>query len=122
MNTNRLRFGIFILYFLVSFSNDNLQATESDWHIGFEFELPYIGIMNEDPYNGGVERANRTFQDEFYYDPRMQEDTVRGVQAELTKALHKYNLYRPHKALNNLTPMCYIQNCISETLSQSHIL
>lgn len=73
-------------------------------------------------YNGGVERGNRIFQDEFYYDPRMQEDSVRGIQASLTKALHKYNHYRPHKALHNLTPMCYIQNCISETPSQSHML
>ncbi len=49
------------------------------------------------------------------------EDSVRGMQAALTKAVHKYNTYRLHKNFNKLTPMAYIKNTLSETsiLSQS---
>ena len=73
-------------------------------------------------YNGGVERGNRTFREEFYDRANFLEDSVRGIQSALTKAVQKYNTYRPHRNLNGFTPMQYIQNVQSETLRLSQTM
>lgn len=86
-----------------------------------EINLPLIVLPPKKPeYNGGVERGNRTFREEFYNRPDLLEDSVRGIQAELHKAVLKYNAYRPHRHLNGLTPMQYIHTHLSESNSQSH--
>jgi putative transposase len=59
-------------------------------------------------YNGGVERSNRTFREDFYN----QLDYIDGigdVKYQLKQALKKYNDYRPHQKLDNLTPSEYIK-------------
>ena len=38
----------------------------------------------------------------------MLEDSLRDIHALLTKAVNIYNTYRPHKNLDNLTPMAYL--------------
>ena len=73
-------------------------------------------------YNGGVERANRSFREEFYNLSNLLEDTVTGIQAELHKAVQKYNAYRPHFALKGLTPLQYIQNDYPEPFTQSQTM
>ena len=86
-----------------------------------ELNIPLIVLPPASPkYNGGVERANRIFREGFYNMP-MLEDSVRGIQAELTKAVNTYNTYRPHKNLNNLTPMEYLKLNHLEDLNTSHI-
>lgn len=70
-------------------------------------------------YNGGVERGNRIFREEFYALSTLLADSVREIAAELKKALQKYNTYRPHKNLKGLTPMQYIQNNLEETSNVS---
>jgi len=71
-------------------------------------------------YNGGVERSNGIFRNEFYNDPRRTEYTVTGTRRELLKAVEKYNNYRPHFALKGLTPMEYIKSVQETTvLSQN---
>jgi len=76
-----------------------------------ELGIPLIVLPPKKPtYNGGVERGNRTFREEFYNKNNMLADSIGGIRAELTKALHKYNTYRPHKNLNGLTPMEYVEN------------
>ena len=60
-------------------------------------------------YNGGVERANRTFREEFYDEPEVLADSIGALRFDLKNAATKYNTYRPHFALNGQTPMEYIQ-------------
>lgn len=75
-----------------------------------ELGIPLIVLPPKKPeYNGGVERGNRTFREEFYNKSDLLADSVRGIQAELSKAVTKYNTYRPHRNLKGLTPMEYIQ-------------
>lgn len=67
-------------------------------------------------YNGGVERGNKTFREEFYNLSSLQADSVGAIQNELVKAVDKYNTYRPHFALQGLTPMAYIQQLAKEAV------
>ena len=60
-------------------------------------------------YNGGVERANRTFREDFYDEPEILADSIGALRFDLKNAVTKYNTYRPHFALNGQTPMEYIR-------------
>lgn len=83
--------------------------------------LPLIVLPPRKPeYNGGVERGNRIFREEFYNRSDLLEDSVRGMQAELNKAIVKYNTYRPHRNLKGMTPMEYIKTTLSEASNLSH--
>ena len=80
-----------------------------------ELGIPLIVLPPKKPqYNGGVERGNRIFREEFYNRSDLLDDSVRGIQASLNKALIKYNTYRPHRNLKGLTPMQYIQTSFHE--------
>jgi len=76
-----------------------------------ELNIPLYVLPPAKPtYNGGVERSNRTFREEFYNLPSLLADSIGALRAELKNALRKYNTFRPHYALDGLTPMEYIQN------------
>lgn len=76
--------------------------------------IPLIVLPPAKPkYNGGVERANRTFREEFYDRP-MLADSLGAIRAELGKATEKYNRYRPHFALDGLTPIQYLNQTLRE--------
>jgi len=74
----------------------------------------YVLPPKRPQYNGGVERGNRTFREEFYARRNLLADSVRAINAELQKAVKKYNTYRPHFSLKGLTPMQYLHNNLSE--------
>jgi transposase InsO family protein len=63
------------------------------------FELP----PRSPKLNGRVERANRTYRDEFYNCSNAT-PTVAGFQSHLRRWEHIYNHVRPHQALGLLTP------------------
>jgi transposase InsO family protein len=84
-------------------------------------EIPLVVLPPRRPdYNGGVERGNRTFREEFYNQNNLLANNITEMRSELEKALWKYNNYRPHAHLNGATPMEYeyIQtNCNSKAVS-----
>lgn len=57
--------------------------------------------------NGRVERANRTYKEEFY-DCSDATPTVAGFRQELRAWEHTYNHIRPHQALGYLTPAGFL--------------
>lgn len=83
--------------------------------------IPLIVLPPKKPtYNGGVQRGNRTFREEFYDKASLLADSLGAIRAELTKALQKYNSYRPHRNLKGLTPMQYVHNALNgDLLSQN---
>lgn len=86
-----------------------------------ELNIPLMVLPPSKPtYNGGVERANRIFREEFYARPSLLADTIRAMRQELGKAISIYNFFRPHFALKGLTPMQYINNTQTETSKKSH--
>lgn len=95
------------------------QFEEACAELGFElFVLP----PSKPKYNGGVERGNRTFREEFYNRSDLLEDSVGGMQAALMKAVVKYNTFRPHFSLNGLTPRQYLYINHPNVLSQSQTI
>lgn len=88
-----------------------------------KLNLPLIVLPPSSPkYNGGVERGNRIFREEFYACKNLLSDSVGAMRIELAKAVDKYNTYRPHARLKGMTPMEYIKNSYSEALYQSQII
>ncbi|WP_338453708.1 IS481 family integrase domain protein [Candidatus Bealeia paramacronuclearis] len=77
--------------------------------------IPLIVLSPKKPtYNGGVERGNRIFREEFYNQNKVLADSIASMRFELSQAVSKYNSYRPHRALKGLTPLQYIHSHILE--------
>jgi len=66
----------------------------------------YVLPPKRPQYNGGVERSNRIFREEFYAGNVLAE-SLGAFKYELDKAVKKYNSFRPHFNLNGLTPLQY---------------
>jgi putative transposase len=64
-------------------------------------------------WNGGVERGNRIFREEFYARNDIEAESIGAFKIELKKAVHKYNTYRPHFNLKGLTPMEYTNQILA---------
>lgn len=92
----------------------------SEFMLHFEEACADLGIAlyvlppKRPQYNGGVERGNRIFREEFYARKNMLADSVCSINVELQKAVYKYNSYRPHTNLNMMTPLSYIQSAYPE--------
>jgi IS30 family transposase len=73
----------------------------------------YVLPPSRPQYNGGIERGNRIFREEFYGRKDLHADSMGAFKIELQKAVHKYNSYRPHFNLNGLTPMEYTNHILA---------
>ena len=72
----------------------------------------YVLPPKRPQYNGGVERGNRIFREEFYAND-IAAESIGAFKYELKLAVHKYNTYRPHFSLKGLTPMEYTQQILA---------
>ena len=70
----------------------------------------YVLPPKRPQYNGGVERGNRIFREEFYARRDIKGENIGSLNFELKAQLKKYNTYRPHFSLKGLTPLQYINN------------
>lgn len=70
----------------------------------------YVLPPSRPQYNGGVERGNRIFREEFYARKDLLANSLSEIRIDLDKALNKYNSYRPHFSLKGLTPLEYIND------------
>jgi transposase InsO family protein len=88
-----------------------------------KLKIPLIVLPPRRPYyNGGVERGNRIFREEFYNRTDVLANNITEMKPELEKALWKYNNYRPHASLNGATSVEYIQFNKTASLRRSHLL
>ena len=74
----------------------------------------YVLPPKKPQYNGGVERGNRIFREEFYDDPGLLADSIGEMRYELERAVFKYNTFRPHFSLQGLTPKEYTDLVVME--------
>lgn len=86
----------------------------SEFMKDFEIACKELGIKlyvlppRSPKYNGVVERCNGITRDDFYSQYNDVFD-VHTIKEHLLKFQNKYNNYRPHQALQNLTPMEYLK-------------
>ena len=87
----------------------------SEFMADFEIACKQRGIIlyelppHSPKLNGRVERANRTFKDEFY-DCSFAPPTVDALSTELRRWENTYNHIRPHQALDYRTPAEFIED------------
>lgn len=87
-----------------------------------EKNIPLFVLPPRSPkYNGCVERCNGTTRDDFYsqYDDIFE---IGNVNQKLKLFQDKYNSYRPHQSLGNLTPLEYINASNQNEVFKSHVL
>ena len=72
----------------------------------------YVLPPSRPQWNGGVERGNRIFREEFYARKDIKAESLCSLRSELKIAVHKYNSYRPHNSLKGLTPLEYIHSIL----------
>lgn len=72
----------------------------------------YVLPPKRPQYNGGVERGNRIFREEFYAHD-ISAESIGAFKCELKLAVKKYNTYRPHFNLKGLTPMEYTNQILA---------
>ena len=90
-------------------SSYSRKASRSGWKNG-RTTCPSKALVPARPkYNGGVERGNRTFREEFYACRDLIADSIGAMRFDLRKAVEKYNTFRPHHALKGKTPMEYLR-------------
>jgi transposase InsO family protein len=76
----------------------------------------YVLPPRSPEYNGNVERGNSTVKYEFYAH-YLGSFKLPLLRFNLQKYVQSYNSYRPHQALQNLTPLQYYQKISGGSLS-----
>ena len=86
-------------------------------------DIPLFVLPPRSPkYNGGVERGNRIFREEFYNIKTNDVWNLTQLRIKLAEAVKIYNTYRPHRSLKGLTPFRYYQLIMEgkDPLSKAH--
>ncbi len=81
-------------FYILSIKVDSSSEFMKDFELAcqnYNISL-FVLSPNRPQYNGGVERANRTFREEFYNKKNLLSDSITAFRANLTLALSKYNL------------------------------
>jgi len=97
----------------------------SEFQGDFERACQTLGIIQiySRPYtpkdNPALERFNNTIQGEWLDFSEVGLDDIQEANTDLTTWLIKYNNYRPHEALDYLTPLEYTQQHFSRVLPMS---
>ena len=118
INTMNVSFGIGFTEMLSDNGAEFASRTNIDDH-PFEAMLKELGIKHRytRPYrpqtNGKIERFWRTLEDDVVDGTTF--DTIDHFASELFDFLVYYNSFRPHQALNGLTPKTFAQTLKSET-------
>jgi len=81
----------------------------------------YYTFVRSPEENGKVERAHRTVEEDFYSLGNLT-DNLSLLNHLLKQHLKTYNTFRPHKALNNLTPYQYFLTYINNPKTLQEIL
>jgi transposase InsO family protein len=90
----------------------------SEFMAGFEEACRAKGILlfelppRSPKHNGRVERANRTYREEFY-NCSTATPTVAGFRGHLRRWEHTYNHVRPHQALGFRTPAQFLEDWLA---------
>lgn len=112
---------------VVPFKIESIQVDGgSEFMRHFEEACKELGIAlyvlppRRPQHNGGVERGNRIFREEFYAIPSLV-NSLTEIKEELIKALIKYNDFRPHHSLQLQTPLEYIHEHYPDGYLQSHM-
>jgi putative transposase len=74
----------------------------------------YVLPPKKPKWNGGVERSNKTFRNEFY-DCREKSRSINDLREELADFVEDYNTFRPHFSLDYETPLWYYENVFKKT-------
>jgi putative transposase len=82
-----------------------------------DFAIPLYVLPPRSPeLNGNVERANGAAKFEFYYMDQQIYD-LSSLRVRLKHFVKKYNTFRPHQALQYLTPLEYYQQLEAKKVS-----
>lgn len=83
--------------------------------------IPLFVLPPKQPQkNGNVERSNRTFREELYARSDINANSVQAFDHILQQYTHKYNSYRPHQGIENMTPWEYTKSILGEITQESN--
>lgn len=83
--------------------------------------IPLFVLPPRSPkYNGNVERANGVTRDEFYAQYKGLFN-IWDIRKQLKLYQWKYNTYRPHQAIDFMTPIEYLKSMFQIEVSQSNM-
>ena len=80
----------------------------------------YVLPPHSPKLNGAVERCNGAWRYEFYAVVELP-DNIDKIAEHVDAFQHLYNHFRPHGALDGMTPNQYLQNCRAKESSLSHM-
>ena len=104
---------------------DNGKEFEKDFkkYIRGQPIIHYHTYPRRPQSNGGIERFNRTIQEQFvYWEKEVLVDDIYAFNKKLMEYLIWYNTKKPHRAINKLAPLRYYINMVIKNNIKSNML